>query len=217
MKIQAFDFSVNLLRALLWQHNEAARLETLLRGKQEWYDQNQTAFWTDWVTDVFNLTTANDFGLNVWAIILGLPFVSNAGEGPQDKPTWGFGSAHVNFGNGNFQPWINFPLTTEARRLILRLRYFQLTTRGTVPEINQFMAYLFQDMGYVYVMDGLDMTARYVFGFPLSQDLQIVFDTFDVLPRPAGVRVDYVVLPDADGWGFGRFHYNFDNGNFSHG
>jgi len=217
MTIQPFDFSVNLLRALLWQHNAAARLESLLTSKQAWYDSTQSAFWSSWITNVFDLTTANDFGLSVWAIILDVPVSITEGGDDEGKPIWGFAPDDVNFENGNFAAWIKLPLTTEQIRLVLRLRYFQLVTRGTVPEINAFMADLFADLGSVYVTDGLNMNARYVFGFPLSTDLETVLSAFDLLPRPAGVRIDYVVVSDADGWGFGRYHYNFGNGNFYHG
>ena len=217
MKIQAFDFSVNLLRALLWQHNDAARLQSLLTLKQAWYDAQNQGFWDAWVRDVFDLRTANEFGLSVWTIILDMPL----SQAPQPDPTaerviWGFATDDFNYTNGNFEGVSGIPLTTAQVRLILRLRYFQLVTRGTVPEINAFIGELFSDLGSVYVVDGLNMTARYVFGFELSPDLQAVLSTFDLLPRPAGVRVDYVVIPDADGWGFGRYHLNFNNGNFHH-
>ncbi len=217
MTIQPFDFSLNLLRALLWQHNDAARLESLLNSKQGWYETEQAGFWEDWVTDVFDLATANDFGMSVWAIILGVPLAVSSGGDDPDKPIWGFAPDDENFGNGNFAGWVNLPLTAEQRRLILRLRYFQLVTRGAVPEINAFLAQVFADLGTVYVTDGLNMNARYVFGFPLPTDLEEVLASYDLLPRPAGVRIDYVVLEDADGWGFGRYHFNFENGNFYHG
>lgn len=213
--IQTFDFSVDLLRALLWQFNDAARLQSLLTQKQAWYDTAQSEFWEDWVRDVFDLRTANDFGLTVWAIILGVP-LSMPGEEDQNKPVWGFGEYRVNFTNGNFAPVYQRPLTTEQRRIVLRLRYFQLTTRGTVPEINAFFADLFSDLGPVYVNDALEMNARYVFGFPLSPDLEAVIAGFDLLPRPAGVTVDYVILPSIGGWGFGQYRHNFNNGNFYH-
>ncbi len=214
MTIQEFDFSLNLLRALLWQHNEAARLESLLTQKQAWYDSEQSAFWEDWIRDVFDLRTANDFGLRVWSIILDMPLTIAEGTDDPDKPIFGFAPDDYNFDNSNFATWIKLPLTTEQRRLILRLRYFQLVTRGTVPEINQFVGELFAPLGSVYVADGLDMTARYTFGFPLPEDLEVILSAFDLLPRPAGVAVDYVVLSDAEGFGFGRYHLNFDNGNF---
>lgn len=215
-QIQTFDFSVDLLRALLWQYNDAARLESLVRQKQAWYDANQSAFWSDWVADVFDLRTANDFGLAVWAVILDIPLVVSSAVDPDDKPIWGFGQYRENFNNGNFASTSGAGLTTEQKRLVLRLRYFQLVNDGAVPEINAFFAYLFADLGPAYVIDGYDMRARYVFEFPLSSALELIFTEFDLLPRPAAVGVDYVILGDADGWGFGRYHENFTNGNFYH-
>ena len=215
MKIQAFDFSLNLLRAMLWQYNDAPRLESLVTQKQEWFNIENQGFWEDWQRDVFDLRTANVFGLSVWAIILDTPLTVDSGALPgEERMIFGFASDDENFTHGNFEPWVLLPLTVEQARLILRLRYFQLVTRGTVPEINEYFAALFGDQGSAYVVDGRNMTARYVFGFALSTDLQQVLSLFDLLPRPAGVFVDYVVIPDATNWGFGRYHLNFNNGNF---
>lgn len=215
-QIQAFDFSVDLMRALLWQYNDAARLEALVRQKQEWYDANQSAFWNDWVADVFDLRTANDFGLSVWAIILDIPLVVASAVDPVDKPIWGFGQYRENFTNGNFASISSSSLSTTQKRLVLRLRYFQLVNDGAVTEINALFAYLFAPLGPAYVKDGYDMRARYVFEFPMPSALEVVLTEFDLLPRPAGVKVDYVILGDADGWGFGRYHETFTNGNFYH-
>jgi hypothetical protein len=215
MKIQAFDFSVDLMRALLWQYNDAARLQSLLEQKQAWYDLNQQGFWDDWVRDVFDLRTANDFGLSVWAVILNAPLVIVAG-GDGDKPIWGFAADDFNFTNGNFANTQTSGLTTAQKRLVLRMRYFQLVTRGAVTEVNAFMNALFADDGLVWVVDGLNMKARYVFDFPLPRRLRQVFTEFDLLPRPAGVKVDFIVLGETGGWGFGAYRTNFNNGNFYH-
>jgi hypothetical protein len=88
-QIQQFDFSVNLLRALLWQDNNTPQMTALLQAKQTWYDTNVTAFWNDWVTDVFDINTANDFGLAVWSIILGVP--GSVILPPTNKANFGFG------------------------------------------------------------------------------------------------------------------------------
>jgi len=216
-QIQLFDPSVDVLRALLWQYNEAARLEGLVRQKQDWYDANQTAFWVDWERDVFDLRTANDFGLAVWSIILNIPLAIESSGDDVDKPIWGFDQYRENFNNGNFAGIASSSLTTEQKRLVLRLRYFQLVNDGAVPEINRFFAYLFEPLGPAYVVDGYEMNARYVFGFPMTSDLELVLTEYDLLPRPAGVRVDFVIIGEADGWGFGRYHETFNNGNFYHG
>lgn len=215
-QIQAVDFSVDLTRALLWQYNDAARLESLVRQKQAWYDENQTSFWEDWTRDVFDLRTANDFGLAVWAIILNIPLAVTSQGDDDGKPIFGFDQYRENFNNGNFASVASSQLSTEQKRLVLRLRYFQLVTRGTVPEINEFFAYLFGPLGLAYVNDGYAMNARYVFEFPLPSELEVILTEYDLLPRPAGVDVDYVIIGEADGWGFGRYHENFTNGNFYH-
>jgi hypothetical protein len=215
-KIQIFDPSVDLLNALLWQYNSAPNLEGLIQQKQDWYNANQTAFWNDWVRDVFDLRTANDFGLAVWSIILNIPLAITSSGDDDDKPIWGFDIYRENFNNGNFATTPNTSLTTEQKRLVLRLRYFQLVTNGTVPEINRFFAYLFEPLGLAYLVDGYAMNGRYVFGFPLTSDLELVITEYDLLPRPAGVKVDFVIIGEADGWGFGRYHENFNNGNFYH-
>ena len=214
--IQSFDFSVDVLKALLWQYNKAENLESLLTKKQAWYDANQEQFWTDWLTNVFDLRTANDFGLAVWSIILNLPlFVTNPPDS-LSKPTFGFNDPfYKNFNRGNFS---NFrgsatSLSQPVKRLALRLRYFCLQSSGTVPEINRFLKQVFAGFGACYLLDGLNMTQRYIFQFPLTSELKYLFDNFDVLPRPAGVGSGYYDATKKY-FGFGEFRLNFNRGNF---
>lgn len=212
--IQTFDFSVRLEEALLWQYEAAVRLQKLITGKQEWYDVAQSQFWNDWYRDVFDLRTANDFGLSVWAIILNMPLVATTPP-TDDRPVFGFGPPNLNFFESNFGSDAGgaILLDTEQKRLILRLRYFQLITRGAIPEINRFLKLLFSDQGPVYVLDGLDMTMTYVFGFVPSSRLRFVLENFDILPRPAGVEIDILVNP-RDSFGFAPYYSNFENSNF---
>lgn len=193
--IQEFDFSVNLLRAILWQYNDAVNLQGLLELKSAWYLANQTEFWSSWYTDVFDMRTANDFGLTVWSIILDIPIVVVVEPPEPDKIGWGFGDLHENFTHGNFAPATPgaVVLTVEQARQLLQMRYFQITTRGAVPEINVFMKRLFGEEGNIYVQDNLDMTCTYVFEFYPSDKLLFVIDEFDILPRPAGVAANYII------------------------
>lgn len=192
--IQEFDFTVDLLRAILWQYNEAVNLQSMLTQKSEWYEENQTQFWEDWYADVFNLATANDFGLTVWSIILGQPIVVvSAGTG---RPAWGFGTFHPNFNRGNFSSTAGTAvrLPTEVARIALQIRYFQLTSAGTIPEINRMLKYVFKNYGPAWLVDNLDMTQVYKFNFELPSNLAYVFNAFDLLPRPAGVASSFVVV-----------------------
>lgn len=194
--IQLFDTDVNVTEALLWQYNEALRLQSLLQEKQAWYAQNQAAFWDEWLHDVFDLRTANLFGLSVWAIILGQPIIFNNVGNPAQIP-WGFNSHvfHTNFNRGNFvsTSGYTYVLSEAGARVALKLRYFQLTSSGTVPETNRMLKYVFGDQGLAYLVDNGNMTQTYVFTFALSAELEFLFKNFDVLPRPAGVASTFTV------------------------
>lgn len=214
--IQEFDFSVDLLRNILWQYNEATALQSLITQKEDWYIRNHTEFWNNWRVDVFDLNTANEFGLSVWAIILGIPLVVAPDPQP-GKIAFGFGANRKKFMRGNFAPSSSsFGLTLEQKRIVLKLRYFQLVTRGSAPEVNAFMKYVFGDDA-PYMSDGLNMHIRYVFPNSLSSALELVLTAYDLLPRPAGVGVSIVIAGEKKGFGFGRYHKNFTNGNFYHG
>lgn len=209
--VQEFDFSVDLLRALLWQYEDATALQVILRSKSDWYTVNQTLFWSDWQRDVFDLTTANEFGCAVWGVILNVP-LSLSLPGTGDRPAFGFGPSNQNFENGTFGRMSSgvAALTLDQKRLVLRLRYLQLISDGSVVWSNFVMQEIF---GGGYVVDNLNMTATYVFTNGISGTLAQVLLDFDLLPRPAGVKI--AILPgDVDVFGFGPTNENFENGQF---
>jgi len=209
--IQQFDFSVDLLRAVLWQYQDATGLQSVLASKSAWYMTHQTEFWANWRRDVFDLTTANDFGCAVWGIILGLP-LSLGQPGTGDRPNWGFGPGNLNFGNGTFgrnSAGVS-SLPVEQKRILLRLRYFQLVSDGSVPHTNFALQSV---LGQGYVIDNLDMTITYVFQTALDSRLLQAISTYDLLPRPAGVEYNIIYLSDPV-WGFGPDNLNFENAPF---
>lgn len=231
MNVQQFDYSVNLLQALLWQYNEAPVLQSILSQKQAWYNENQTQFWSDWYDNVFNLLTANTFGLTVWARILNVPLFINLTPEPIGSPIFGFNTpgattGNQNFGNGNFsyQGDIIF-LSVEEQRFILRLRFYQLTSRQSPTEINEFLDYLLrtsdlpsQGFGRVWVEDNFNMTMTYRFTFTPNPLFLQVLESLDVLPRPAGVSYN-IIVTTYTAFGFntvadGTGNQNFGNGNF---
>lgn len=211
MRIQEFDFSVDLLRAILWQYEDAAGLQSILRSKSSWYEENQQEFWTAWTRDVFDLRTANEFGCSVWGVILGVP-LSIGEEGTGSRSVFGFGEFNQNFDNGTFgrDSAGVAGLTLDQKRLVLRLRYYQLVSDGSVPFTNKTLQDVF---GTGYVLDRLDMTATYVFPTELSSQVRLVLEYYDLLPRPAGVEINILIDPTAV-FGFDPYYQNYDNGGF---
>ena len=215
MMIQNFDTSVDLLRGLIWRFENAPSLRTIAELKQQWYNENQDQFWRDWYDDVFNPLTLNDFGCAVWGRILDIRLnVEN--ERPITDEIFGFGEFYAKYDRGMYHdgPLVRGSLTTAQKRLIIQLRYFQLTTRATIPEINQFMSLLFGDLGRALAWDNHDMSVTYFFQFVPPQPLRYILDQYDLLPRPHGVKAIWKMLPKKR-FGFDHPKYfNYDNGHY---
>lgn len=220
--IQSIDYQVDLLRVILWQYSDAERLQAIIRAKELWYEKNHSQFWRDWFRDVFDLKTANDFGLSVWAKILDFPITVETQESPNNYLAWGFSttvgadeSPISNFANGNFAtPGDELEgLTTEQKRFILRLRFHSLFSDLTVTRINEALNDVFGEDNYVYVLDNNDMTITYVFSVIPDSKTLFLIENFDLLPRPSGVSYDIRIVPQVS-FGFDEYRQNFDQGNF---
>lgn len=184
MTKEQFDFTVNVTQTLIWQYNDASKLQAIIEDKQAWLDANLRDFWANWYRDVFDLRTANDFGLQIWAVILGMKFTLAA-----DVPTliFGFdGSGLLNFNNSVFRPSGADVLTTEQKRLILRLRYRFLTSNATIDEVQRAVGSIFPG---ATVLDKLDMTAGILVSPTVPDSFTTyVLDNYDVVPRPNSVQ-----------------------------
>lgn len=215
-RVQPFSQSVNVLPSILWQYENADKLVRLIQSQQAWIDENQNKFWSDWFRDVFDVDTANSFGLSVWARILGInlavtttPTVGNT--------SWGFGANRRNFGNGNFGRDRDgqISLSLDQQRLVIKLRLAQIIVRPTAYYINEMLeAVLNTDDRKVYAYDTLDMEyVVYVFDFAPDSQLRFILENYDLLPRPSGVGVQWIVA-SRPAWGLGPNRLNFNNGTF---
>lgn len=209
--IQTFDNSIDVLKVIPWEYDQAPNLVGLLTKKQEWYKENYSDFWDAWEKNIFNLDTANDFGLNVWSIILDLPLYTRDDSRPLDHPSFGFSPFGVNFDQPNSQFAISSNafknLTIEQRRQLLKLRWYNITSDGTMACINQALYNVFGST--VYCLDGEDMTITYIFTEPQAEIMMNLFGQFDILPRPSGVLAKILVKP-REAFGFADYGVNFD-------
>lgn len=185
-----YDPSIDFRKHVFWQYNNAPAINSLVNSKQNWYNTNHVEFWQSWVANVMDITTANDYGLSIWGILLGIPRTYDVGG-------------------------VNTSLTTEQFRAVILARLKLLHMRCTVPEINSLLKFLFGKYGKAYVVDNFDMTMTYHFDFNLSPLQIAVLQNVTLLPRPAGVKVSIVSLGD-DVFGFnGSNAYPFDQARFA--
>lgn len=146
----------DILQALKWQHNKAPNIQSLLQQKADWYEKFHTQFWIDWEVSVFNLDTANNFGLMVWCIILGVPS-QLFGLYPPDG-AWAYGADRQNYVYSGTDPLLPDPNTdggnyygggeftllgAEEIRLALKLRYAALVSNSRIEYINRMLNWIF--------------------------------------------------------------------------
>lgn len=206
------DLHVDLTQAILWQYNNADNLVSIVNYMQSLYDEANVEFWQKWYDDVYNVETANDFGLEVWARILNL----DAGisfEPQPDKMAFGFSRERKNFQTeSNFGArdggYVGF--TTEQKRLLIKARIFELTQSPTLSNINRWLKEnLWKGDSKVYVADPQDMSfAIYTFGYQPDANLLFLMDNADFLPRPSTVNTQYRII-GKQSFGVSRERRNF--------
>lgn len=216
MNIQQFDYHSDLLQAILWQYENADKLKSLAHFKADYFHQSTVLFWQNWYRDIFNIDTANDFGLAVWARILDVPLGIDISPSEKTKIGFGFGKKKANF-NANFRRNTDYTLslTLDQKRMLIRMRYFNLTQSPTVTNINQFLKRFFwRGESKVFVLDPFDMTYMYyVFNFNPDERLRLLLENFDLMPRPSGVGVKYRIITKKV-FGYGSYRKNFLKSNF---
>lgn len=188
-------FNGDLTQALKWMQNNAPNIQALVTQKGSWYGKFNDTFWNNWEASVFDLRTANPFGLMVWCIILGVPSQlfglypnSNAwayGANRQNFVYSGLGTAPTipvgqrNTVGGNFAGGGNTTLLNlNEVRQALQLRYVALVSNGRLSFINRMLRFIFNGDqpwnfaagSYFYVVDSTSPAQTLVTTPPVTQD-----------------------------------------------
>jgi hypothetical protein len=148
---------------------------------------------------VWNIISAEGFGLDIWGRILGVTRnITLSGTGTY----FGF----VNDGAGDFTgfgqaPFYTGASDTTAYRLpdtqylpVLLAKALANICVCSAPELNQLLAILFADSGPVWVQDNGNMSMSYVFSFTPTAVQEAMVTQLGILPHPAGVAVSIVVI-----------------------
>lgn len=146
---------------------------------------------------VWDIDTAQGWGLDVWGRILGVgrilqvPIGEYLGFVQQDEAeTFDHGPFY-----GGGTTTANFPLSDNLYRRLLLAKALANITDGSIPSINQILINLFPGYGNCYVIDNLDMTMVYRFTGILSDTDSTIAVQSGVLPKPAGVSATVVDGP----------------------
>lgn len=157
---------------------------------------DQTANLENFYDLIWNVATAQGYGLDVWGRIVGVGrvvAVVSASEyiGFQEAGSpggWtGFDQGIWYSGSGISD---NVLLSdTQFRTLILAKAAGNISD-GSIVSMNAILMALFPNRGDVYVRDNLDMSLDYVFSFPVSPVELTILRMSGVLPNPCGVVIN---------------------------
>lgn len=178
-------------------------------------------FTDEFIAKVWDLTTCEAFGLDMWGKIVG---VSRYIVAPIENSSFGFSEANdVNpdyptpFNDSPFfagvQETTNVRLGDDAYRTLILCKAFTNISIATIPEINRFLKMLFYQRGRAYCVNYKDMTIGLTFEFELAPYEESILTNYDVTPVPSGVLVNVrqIVTPY---FGFASDAYPINDGTF---
>jgi hypothetical protein len=190
--IQSFEYR----RTIISEYANSVVLTQLIADFNDYIDQTQNldAFYDL----VWNVDSAQGWGLDVWGRIVG---VSRTLHVVEDQEYLGFAEAGIGSNPFNQQPFYsgailtsNFQLSDDAFRVLIFAKALANISDGSIPAINQILLKLFRGRGNCYVTDGLDMTMTYTFRFQLTPVELAIIEQSGVLPKPTGVFAEVVQI-----------------------
>ncbi len=185
--------------------SQYANSPILLQLIESWSESlDQTGNFDSFYDTIWNVITAQGYGLDIWGLIVGVDRNIQVSTGIN---YFGFeqGVSWNNFGPGGTSPfYVGAPLTSKYtmtdlayRQLILAKAQANICT-GSIPDLNKILLYLFGPGnpfgpgGECYVTNGANMTMTFTFGFVLTPLQTSIINNSGVLPVPSGVTLTII-------------------------
>lgn len=199
---------INPLATVLAQYANSPRIVALIQAFNAWIDPSVDL---DTFYDyVWNVDTAQGFGLDIWGAIVDVPRnlqIVTAGQYfGFDESLTAISLTPQPFGQAPF--WNGTPASTtyalgdDAYRKLILVKALANITDCTARNLNKLLAFLFEGEGRAYVVDTGGMTFRFVFEFILSDVERSIMLNSTAIPRPAGVLAQVMTVDPAHTFGF---------------
>lgn len=189
----------NYWQTVLSQYANSPTITSLIASWNSALDPTQ--FFNALYNDIWNVNTAQGYGLDVWGRIVGVTRNLNI-PSPSTGAFFGFEEAGswLGFGQGGFYSGgatgSGASLTTSVTLqdpqflLLILAKAGANISNGSIESVNNLLMNLFPGRGEAYVQDNQNMTLTYVFQFPLSTIELVILQQSNVLPNPAGVVIN---------------------------
>lgn len=195
----------NWRETLLSQYANSPTIVELINDFNQWIDPSKNI--ELFLEQVWDITTAQTYGLNVWGKIVGVSRILQIAETPTylgfneafTAPTASIGPQP--FGQAPMYAGplatTSYELSNDAYRTLILVKAMSNISNCSVPSINRMLQFLFAGEGRCYVQDTGDMTQRFVFEFNLTPVQLAIMLTSGIISRAAGV-LSYVMTYDSD-------------------
>jgi hypothetical protein len=148
-----------------------------------------------WYDEVWNVATAQGYGLDVWGRIVGVNRVLSISPdiffGFEEAGTLSAAEFNQGIFFGGASSSTNYSLSDPAFLLLIYAKAAANIWDGSIIGLNAILRILFPGK-IAYVVDNLDMTMTYYFDFTLTPVEVSIVANSGVLPRPCGVSANYV-------------------------
>ena len=205
----------NVEKTIISQYASSPIICALIERMNEWIDPRADI--EQFYNMVFNVATAQGFGLDIWGRIVG---ISRRFDVRANQKDFGYDT-----GLSDFSPFDQgvfsspestttvYELEDEAYRNIIMLKAMSNILYATAKNINQLLINLFGSRGRAYYLTIGEMHARYVFEFELTEfEKTLVFQS-NLLPRPSGVFLEFYQADVSATFGFaGSYLQPFEQG-----
>lgn len=181
---------INVEQTIISQYGNSATITQLIRNMNGYLDPR--ADFDTFYDFVWNVETAQGFGLDIWGRIVNIKRELLIPETPN---YFGFSDALPGSHPFDEQPFFDgsepatqtYRLSDDAYRQLILVKALANISATNAPSINQLLQNLFAGRGRCYVNDTGNMTLRYTFEFLLTPYEFAIMTQADALPRPAGV------------------------------
>lgn len=194
----------NVLQTVISQFGNSPTLLQLINNMDGYIDPSADI---DNLFDaVWNISTAEGFGLDIWGRIVGVTRnITISGGGQYFGFSQGAGQP---FGQAPF--WAGTPATNtytlsdDAFRILILVKAIANISNCTARSYNQLLQNLFANRGRCYVNDLGNMQMRYVFEFDLLPYEISIITNSGAFPRPAAVGAYAITLDASTTFGFAQ-------------
>ena len=182
---------IDVERTIISQYGNSPTILQLVQNMNAYLDPR--ADFDAFFDYVWNVDTAQGFGLDIWGRIVNIRRELQIANAPvyfgfKDALPGSYPFDEAPFYDGTPPATQTYKLADDAYRKLILTKALANIASSNAPSLNQLLQNMFADRGRCYVNDMGGMQFRYSFEFDLTSQEYAIVTQSGVLPRPSGVN-----------------------------